>query len=26
LPDNTIWVYLRVEEDLSRIITIKHED
>ncbi|NDF60454.1 MAG: tRNA (adenosine(37)-N6)-threonylcarbamoyltransferase complex ATPase subunit type 1 TsaE [Crocinitomicaceae bacterium] len=26
LPDNTIWVYLRANEDLSRIITIKDED
>ncbi len=26
LPDNTIWVYLRVEEDLSRTITIKNDD
>jgi tRNA threonylcarbamoyladenosine biosynthesis protein TsaE len=26
LPDNTIWVYIRVEEDLSRIITIKNEN
>jgi len=26
LPDNTIWVYLRVEEDLSRTITIKNDN
>jgi tRNA threonylcarbamoyladenosine biosynthesis protein TsaE len=26
LPDNTIWVYLRANEDLSRIITIKDEN
>ena len=26
LPDNTIWVYLRVEEDFSRTITIKNDD
>ena len=26
LPDNTIWVYLRADEDLSRIITIKDEN
>ena len=26
LPDNTIWVYLRSNEDLSRIITIKDEN
>jgi len=26
LPDNTIWVYLRVEEDFSRTITIKNDN
>ncbi len=26
LPDNTIWVYIRINEDLSRIITIKDEN
>ena len=26
LPDNTIWVYLRVEDDLSRTITIKNDN
>ena len=26
LPDNTIWVYLRVEEDLTRTITIKDDN
>ena len=26
LPDNTIWVYLRANEDLSRSITIKDEN
>ncbi len=26
LPDNIIWVYLRVEEDLSRTITIKNDN
>ena len=26
LPINTIWVYLRANEDLSRIITLKDED
>jgi tRNA threonylcarbamoyladenosine biosynthesis protein TsaE len=26
LPDNTIWVYLRIEEDFSRTITIKNDN
>ena len=26
LPDNTIWVYIRVEEDFSRTITIKNDN
>ena len=26
LPDNTIWVYLRVEEDFYRTITIKNDN
>ena len=26
LPDNTIWVYLRVEEDFSRTITLKNDN
>lgn len=26
LPDNTIWVYIRIEEDLTRTITIKNDN